>query len=103
MADEMASGALEAAVERSAAHHGRWHVGLVVGAVTSDGARAVVPVGRLRWPDGPPPRADSLFEIGSITKVFTVPGTEAGSVRRVTGGLPRCPVPERCAPPRTTC
>ena len=64
-------GGLGRAVERSVLRHGRGHVGLVVGAVTSAGERAVVPVGRLRAPDGPTPRADSLFEIGSVTKVFT--------------------------------
>jgi serine-type D-Ala-D-Ala carboxypeptidase/endopeptidase len=64
-------GGLDQAVERIAARHGRKHVGLVVGAVTSAGARSVVPVGRLRWPDGPAPRADTLFEVGSVTKVFT--------------------------------
>ena len=64
-------GVLDEAVERIAARHGKRHVGLVVGAVTSAGARFVVPVGRVRAPDGPAPRADSLFEIGSVTKVFT--------------------------------
>jgi serine-type D-Ala-D-Ala carboxypeptidase/endopeptidase len=63
--------ALEEAVERIAARHGKQHVGLVVGAVTSAGARSAVPVGRVRAPDGPAPRADTLFEIGSVTKVFT--------------------------------
>jgi serine-type D-Ala-D-Ala carboxypeptidase/endopeptidase len=64
-------GALDKAVERIAARHGQKHVGLVVGAVTSAGARSIVPVGHIRAPDGPAPRADSLFEIGSVTKVFT--------------------------------
>ena len=64
-------GGLERAVEHLATRHGHRHVGLVVGAVTSGGERFVVPVGRLRAPDGPTPRADSLFEIGSVTKVFT--------------------------------
>ena len=64
------AGDLGKAVERVAAQHGQRHVGLVVGAVTS-GARSIVPVGRVRAPDGPAPRADSLFEIGSVTKVFT--------------------------------
>ncbi len=67
----MDPGAVDEAVERIAARHGKRHVGLVVGAVTSAGARCVVPVGRVRAPDGPAPRADSLFEIGSVTKVFT--------------------------------
>ncbi|WP_127782439.1 serine hydrolase domain-containing protein [Rhodococcus sp. X156] len=64
-------GALDEAVERIAARHGKQHVGLVVGAVTSAGARSVVPKGGIRAPNGPAPRADSLFEIGSVTKVFT--------------------------------
>lgn len=63
--------ALAAAVERVASRQGPKHVGLVVGAVTAGGARSVVPAGRLRAPDGPATRADTLFEIGSITKVFT--------------------------------
>jgi serine-type D-Ala-D-Ala carboxypeptidase/endopeptidase len=67
----MDRGALDEAVERIAARHGKQHVGLVVGAVTSAGARFVAPVGRVRAPDGPAPRADTLFEIGSVTKVFT--------------------------------
>jgi CubicO group peptidase (beta-lactamase class C family) len=67
----MDSSVLQAAAERVAARHGKHHVGLVVGAVTAAGARAVVPVGRVRAPDGPTPRADTLFEIGSVTKVFT--------------------------------
>ena len=62
---------LDRSVERIAARQGQHHVGLVVGAVTSAGARSVVSVGRIRAPDGPAPRADSLFEIGSVTKVFT--------------------------------
>jgi CubicO group peptidase (beta-lactamase class C family) len=67
----MDPGALQNAVERMAARAGQQHVGLVVGAVTSAGARSVVPVGRIRALDGPAPRADTLFEIGSVTKVFT--------------------------------
>ncbi|HEX8511286.1 MAG TPA: serine hydrolase domain-containing protein, partial [Propionibacteriaceae bacterium] len=67
----MNSGALERAIERIAARHGQHHVGLVVGAVTSGGVQSVVQVGRIRAPDGPATRADSLFEIGSVTKVFT--------------------------------
>ena len=63
--------ALDQAVERIAARRGKRHVGLVVGAVTSAGARSVAPVGRVGAPDGPAPRADTLFEIGSVTKVFT--------------------------------
>jgi serine-type D-Ala-D-Ala carboxypeptidase/endopeptidase len=63
--------ALQEAVAGIADRHSRQHVGLVLGAVTSTGARTVAPVGRLRAHDGPAPRADSLFEIGSVTKVFT--------------------------------
>jgi CubicO group peptidase (beta-lactamase class C family) len=66
-----AQGTLDEAVERIAARHGRHHVGLVVAAVTSDGARCVVPTGQVRAPDDPAPRKDTLFEIGSVTKVFT--------------------------------
>ena len=58
-------------VERAAAERGPRHVGLVVGAVRADGERAVAATGRSRLPDGPVPDADTLFEIGSITKVFT--------------------------------
>ena len=67
----IAPDAVDEAVERIAARHGERHVGLVVGAVTAAGARSVVPVGHVRAPDGPAPRADTLFEIGSVTKVFT--------------------------------
>ena len=63
--------ALDEAVNRIAVRHVKRHVGLVVGAVTSAGARCVVPVGRVRARDGAAPRADTLFEIGSVTKVFT--------------------------------
>jgi serine-type D-Ala-D-Ala carboxypeptidase/endopeptidase len=65
------AGALDEAVERAVAREGRRHVGLVVGAVTADGARSVATAGHLRLPDGPAPQADSVFEIGSVTKVFT--------------------------------
>lgn len=54
-----------------AAERGGKHVGLVVGAVRADGERAVAGTGRTRLPDGPRPDADTVFEIGSITKVFT--------------------------------
>jgi serine-type D-Ala-D-Ala carboxypeptidase/endopeptidase len=67
----MDTGALDRAVERIAARHRQRHVGLVVGAVTSEGARSVASVGLTRAPDGPAPGAETLFEIGSVTKVFT--------------------------------
>lgn len=63
--------ALDPAVEQVVARHARRHVGLVVGAVTADGRRSVAAAGCVRAPDGPVPRADTLFEIGSVTKVFT--------------------------------
>jgi CubicO group peptidase (beta-lactamase class C family) len=63
--------ALADAVERVRSRHGGKHVGLVLGAVTAAGARVVVSAGHLRAPDGPATGADTLFEIGSITKVFT--------------------------------
>jgi serine-type D-Ala-D-Ala carboxypeptidase/endopeptidase len=62
---------LEQALRRTTDRHGRRHVGLVVGAIAADGRSEVAAAGRTRLPDGPPPRADTLFEIGSITKVFT--------------------------------
>lgn len=64
-------GALVESVERVLVRHGRRHVGLVVGVVTTGGDRAVAAAGRVRAPDGAPPAADTLFEIGSVTKVFT--------------------------------
>jgi CubicO group peptidase (beta-lactamase class C family) len=65
------SGALDEIVQHSAARHGPRHVGLVVGAVTAAGAQSVAAVGRTAAPDGPTPGADTLFELGSVTKVFT--------------------------------
>ena len=65
------SAALAAAVEQVASRQGPKHVGLVVGAVTAGGVRSVVPAGHLRAPDGAAPGADTLFEIGSVSKVFT--------------------------------
>lgn len=48
------------------------HPGVVVGAVDVESQRtAVVGAGRTRLPDGPEPDGETLFEIGSITKVFT--------------------------------
>jgi D-alanyl-D-alanine-carboxypeptidase/D-alanyl-D-alanine-endopeptidase len=66
-----AVGEMHELVEQAAGHDGRRHVGLVVGAVRADGERAVAGAGRTWLPDGPAPDADTLFEIGSITKVFT--------------------------------
>lgn len=67
-------------VER-AAGRGQRHVGLVAGAVRADGERAVAAAGRTRVPDGPTPDAETLFEIGSITKVFTALLLAAAVVR----------------------
>ena len=48
------------------------HPGLVLGAVDRrTGQRTAVGAGHTRLPNGPVPTADTLFEIGSITKVFT--------------------------------
>lgn len=48
------------------------HPGVVVGAIDlRSGQRAAAGAGHSRLPDGPAPTADTLFEIGSITKVFT--------------------------------
>ena len=58
--------AADQAVERIAARHSKRHVGPVVGAVTSAGVRSVAAFGRVDAPDGPAPREDSLFEIGSV-------------------------------------
>jgi len=49
---------------------GRQSVG-VVAAVTTEEGRAVVGYGRLSADDPTPPGADTVFEIGSVTKVFT--------------------------------
>lgn len=46
------------------------HPGVVAGAVTGAGG-TVAGAGRTRLPDGPQPDGSTLFEIGSITKVFT--------------------------------
>jgi CubicO group peptidase (beta-lactamase class C family) len=64
-------GALAELVQHVAARHARRHVGLVVGAVTAAGAQSVAAVGHTAAPDGPTPGADTLFELGSVTKVFT--------------------------------
>ncbi len=59
-------------VEDAARAEARRHPGVVIGAVDAvSGQRTVLGRGRTRRPDGPAPGADTLFEIGSITKVFT--------------------------------
>lgn len=55
-------------VERDFTRHGR--VGLVVGVVAGD-EEVLLGFGERRLGDSRPPDADTLFEIGSITKVFT--------------------------------
>ena len=63
---------LDDAVALAARAETRRHPGLVIGACnTRTGQRTIVGVGHTRLPDGPAPQADTLFEIGSITKVFT--------------------------------
>ncbi|MEO5820631.1 MAG: serine hydrolase domain-containing protein, partial [Vicinamibacteraceae bacterium] len=49
---------------------GRQGTGAVVGRLTPNGSRLFTVYGRISA-DGPAPSADTLFEIGSITKVFT--------------------------------
>ncbi len=48
----------------------RWHSGLVVGAVRG-GERNILCLGTLGLASRQPPRADTVFPIGSITKTFT--------------------------------
>ena len=55
-------------VEPVVGRHG--HVGLVVGAIAGD-EEVLLGFGSRRLGDSSPPDADTLFEIGSITKVFT--------------------------------
>ena len=68
----VADPSLDDAVALAARAETRRHPGLVIGACdTRTGQRTVVGVGHTRLPDGPAPQANTLFEIGSITKVFT--------------------------------
>ena len=63
---------LDRLVAAAAEKNGRRHPGLVVGAVDAIRTRqAVTGVGHIRLPDGPAPNGTTLWEIGSITKVFT--------------------------------
>ena len=63
---------LDRLVAAAAEKNGRRHPGLVVGAVDAIRTRqAVTGVGHIRLPDGPAPNGTTLWDIGSITKVFT--------------------------------
>ncbi len=57
--------------EAALAQLGRRHVGATLGLIEADGTTRVAGTGRTRLPDGPAPGADTIFEIGSITKTFT--------------------------------
>jgi CubicO group peptidase (beta-lactamase class C family) len=64
--------ALEELVTLAARAEASRQPGVVLGAVdVRSGQRAAAGAGRTWLPDGPAPTADTLFEIGSITKVFT--------------------------------
>ena len=70
-ANEIGSGALVAdAVSWVLDRHARKHVGVAVG-IAWEGERWAFARGRLRATEGAPVDANSLFEIGSVTKVFT--------------------------------
>ena len=49
----------------------RRNVGIVVGVLTPDGRRRIIPYGRFSRDDSRPLTGDTVFEIGSVTKVFT--------------------------------
>ena len=57
--------------EGALAQLGRRQVGATLGLVEADGTTRVAGTGRTRLPDGPVPGAETIFEIGSITKTFT--------------------------------
>ena len=59
--------AIRALLAERLAHDG---VGLVVGVIEPAGRR-VIPYGKSGAPDGRPLDGDSIFQIGSLTKVFT--------------------------------
>src|SRR4051794_35098230 len=68
----MTDPSLEELVVLTAQAEARRQPGVVVGAIDiRSGQRAAVGAGHSRLPDGPAPAADTQFEIGSITKVFT--------------------------------
>jgi D-alanyl-D-alanine-carboxypeptidase/D-alanyl-D-alanine-endopeptidase len=49
----------------------RSRAGVIVGHLAVDGTTTVRGAGHVALPAGPTPRADTLFEVGSVTKVFT--------------------------------
>jgi serine-type D-Ala-D-Ala carboxypeptidase/endopeptidase len=69
---EMTGEELQRLVSAAAAKNAKRHPGVVVGAVdTIRSRRAVAGMGHTRLPDGPAPTDQTMWEIGSITKVFT--------------------------------
>jgi len=71
--DHIAAGEeLQRVVSAAAAKNAKRHPGVVVGAVdTIRLQHAVAGMGHTRLPDGPAPTDQTMWEIGSITKVFT--------------------------------